>query len=352
MIKLKFYTIIVVVLACALLSGCSVPGSAGAPVVDESVTISGRIYAPAIAESTLLAAVGQNSNAGSYVRFVASSTLKVNGKAVEFSLNEATRELRVEKIAPASAYELELRCGGFSLIAFAPGSSRQITLPFGLSLRSTAEWYVRAAFGGSQNFAIEHLTDYQVMPAFVDTLAGSLQTELNKSGLASAAWRLAASNSAAALVNGRSLNEVMQRTGRAVSYNGEYVSRVFYYRLNSSGVPVMAVQADVVMTCSTSGDTVTGSFSIEPIAVKPIDNYPVTALPAKTAFAFTGKVSAANLSFTRKAASDGSPLANKDLDSWFIFPVSTGLAVQAQNLDKSYYTGVQTRAGEFILRKK
>jgi len=344
--------IILIALFSAFLTGCSVPGSAGVPVVDESVTISGSVYAPMITEGTLLGAVGQNNDTGIFARFVASSTLRVNGKVVEFSLNESTRELRVETVAPSAAYELELRCGDFSLIAFVPHSSRQIALPFGLSLRSTAEWYLRAAFGGPQKFAISNFVDYQVSSTLVDTLAGNLQIELNKAGLASSTWRLAASNSASTLVAGRSLNEVMQRTGRAVSYNGEYASTVFYYKLNNSGVPVVAIQAVVSMTCSTRGDTVTGSFSIEPIAVQPIDKYPVTSLPSKTAFAFTGRVSNSNLSFTRKAANDGSPIANKDLDSWFIFPVSTGFAVQAQNLDKSYYTGIQTRAGEFILLKK
>ncbi|OGK04737.1 MAG: hypothetical protein A2W80_02115 [Candidatus Riflebacteria bacterium GWC2_50_8] len=352
MLKLKYFLIVLVALVGTLLVGCSVPGSPNTPVIDESVTISGTVSVPTVTNPGLLAAVGLINNPDAFARFVASSTLKVNGRAVEFSLNDSTRAFRAEKIVPAAAYELELRCGDFSLIAFAPHSVREITLSNGLSLRSTAEWYLRAAFGGAQNFSTSQFADYQVSSTLVDSLAISLQTELNKTGLASAAWRLAASNSASAMVADRSLTEVLQRTGRVFSYNGNYAATVFYSRLNSSGVPVMAVQAAVTMTCTTSADNVSGSFSIEPIAVKPIDDFPITSTPSKTSFAFTGKLNGSYLSFTRKAANDGSPLANKDLDSWFIFPVNDGIAVQASNLDQAYYTGIQTRAGEFILRKK
>ncbi|PKL43174.1 MAG: hypothetical protein CVV41_10670 [Candidatus Riflebacteria bacterium HGW-Riflebacteria-1] len=344
--------IVLVASVSALLAGCSVPGSPNTPVIDESVTISGTVSVPTVTNPGLLAAVGLINNPDAFARFVASSTLKVNGRAVEFSLNDSTRAFRAEKIAPAAAYELELRCGAFSLVAFAPHSGRQMTLTNGLSLRSTADWYLRAAFAGSQNFSTSQFTDYQIASPLVDTLVTSLQAELNKAGLASAAWRLTASNSASALVANRNLTEVMQRSGRVFSYNGNYAATVFYSRLNSSGVPVMAVQAAVTMTCTTSDDDVSGSFSIEPIAVKPIDDFPITSAPSKTSFAFTGKLNGSYLSFTRKAPNDGSPLANKDLDSWFIFPVSDGIAVQAGNLDKAYYTGIQTRAGEFILRKK
>lgn len=352
MFKYRIYMIALGVLACALLSGCSVPGSANVPVIDESVTISGTVSIPAIIESSLLAAVGQTNNSSAFARFVASSTLKVNGRSVEFSLNESTREIQAEKIPPAAAYELELRCGGMSMIAFVAHSGRQISLPMGLSLRSTAEWYLRAAFASSQHFSTDQFAGYQVSPTLVDTLSTSFQNELDKAGLASASWRLAASSSATALVAKRSFSQVMQPTGKIFSYNGGFSGTVFYYQLNSLGIPVLAVQAVASMTCNTTGDSVSGLFSIEPKSIKPVDNYPITSMPSTTAFAFTGKINGSYLNFSRRAANDGSPLSGKEIDSWFIFPVNDGLAVQAQNLDQAYHTGIQTRAGEFILRKK
>jgi len=239
-----------------------------------------------------------------------------------------------------------------SLIAFAPHSGREIGLAYGMSLRSTAEWYLRAAFASSNNFAIDQFSEYQVSSALVDTLVTGLQTELNNSGLASEAWRLAASNRASALVKDREMTEVMQRTSGAFSYNGNFSGTVYYWRLNGSGVPVMEVQAAAILTCISSGNTVNGSLKLEPQAVRPIENYTVTSQPSTVAFSFTGSLSGSYLRFTRRAANDGSPLSGKDLDSWFIFPVNGGLAVQAENLDLAYRTGIQTRAGDFILRKK
>ena len=343
---------VLVVLFCGMLAGCSVPGSGNPPVIDDSVTITGAVSAPAVANSGLLAAAGQNNDATAFARFLASSTLKVNGRTVEFSLNETSRELKVEKLPPAASYELELRCGDFSLIAFAPNSGRQISLPYGISLRSTAEWYLRAAFGSSNNFAIDHFADYQVSSTLVDTLVTGLQAELNKTGLDSSAWRLAASNGASTLVKDREMTEVMQRTGSAFSYNGTFSGTVYYWRLNGSGIPVMEVQAAAMLTCVSSGNTVNGSLKLEPQAVRPIENYTVTSQPSTVAFSFTGALNGSYLRFTRRAANDGSPLSGKDLDSWFIFPVNGGLAVQAENLDQAYRTGIQTRAGDFILRKK
>jgi len=352
MLKPRSLLSVLFVLFCGLLAGCSVPGSSNPPVIDDSVTITGTVSAPVVANSGLLSAAGQNNDAKAFARFLASSTLKVNGRAAEFSLNETNRELKVEKLPPAAAYELEFRCGDFSLIAFAPNSGRQIGLPFGLSLRSTAEWYIRAAFASSNNFSIDQFAEYQVSSSLVDTLVTNFQTELNKGGLASSAWRLAASNSASALVKDREMTEVMQRTGSAFSYNGTFSGNVYYLRLNGSGIPVMEVQATALMTCSTSGNTVNGSLKIEPQAVRPIDNYAISSQPSTVSFAFTGTLSGSYLRFTRRAATDGSPLSGKDLDSWFIFPVNGGLAVQSENLDLAYRTGIQTRAGDFILRKK
>lgn len=339
-------------LFCGLLAGCSVPGSSNPPLIDDSVTITGTVSAPVVANSGLLSAAGQNNDAAAFARFLASSTLKVNGRVTEFSLNATNRELKVEKLPPAAAYELELRCGDFSLIAFAPHSGRQISLSYGLSLRSTAEWYLRAAFCSSSNFSIDQFSEYQVSSSLVDTLVTNFQTELNKSGLASSAWRLAASNGASSLVKDRDLAGVMQRTGSAFSYNGSFAGTVYYLRLNGSGVPVMEVQATALLTCVSSGNTVNGSLKIEPQAVRPIDNYTITSQPSTVSFAFAGTLGGSYLRFTRRAANDGSPLSGKDLDSWFIFPVNGGLAVQAENLDLAYRTGIQTRAGDFILRKK
>ena len=352
MFKSRIYLSVLIVFCFAFLAGCSVPGSSNPPAIDDSVTITGTVSAPIVANQGLLGAAGQSNDATAFARFASGSTLKVNGRVAEFSLNDTTRELRVEKISPAAAYELELRRGDFSLIAFVPHSGRQISLLYGLSLRSTAEWYLRAAFGSSQKFSIDQFAEYQVNSGLIDKLVGSLQTELGKSGLASAAWRLAASNGASTLVKDQELADVMQRAGNAFSYNGTFSGNVVYWRLDGSGKPVMEVQAAVVMTCSTSGNSVNGSFNIEPQSTKPIENYTVTSPPSTVAFAFTGTLSGSYLRFTRRAANDGSPLSGKDLDSWFIFPVKDGLAVQCDNLDLAYRTGIQTRAGDFVLRKK
>jgi hypothetical protein len=352
MFKTGFYLSVLAVFFGVWLSGCSVPGSTDMPVLDESVTLRGTVAVPTVANSGLLTAIGMTSDSTAFARFFASSTLEVNGRRVEFSLNESTRQLRVEKVSPASAYELALRCGDFSLYAFVPHQGLANNLPYGLSLRSTAEWYLRAAHASDQGISLYQFADYQVVATLIDKLTADFQTELAKPGLASAAWRLAAESCARELTDGRELTQLMQYSGNTADFTGSFAGTIYYQRLGATGEPALLVQAAAEMTCTRSGDQVSGSLSIRPLAARAFGNATPGPLPGETSFAFSGGMHDQLLSFTRIAANDGSPLSGKALDRWLVLPVSDGLAVRAENLDTAYFTGLQSRAGEFVLRKK
>jgi hypothetical protein len=342
--------LIIFIFMLVFLAGCSVPGSSGMPVVDDSVEISGRVSIPTVSSGNFLAAVGEENSADAFARFIASSSCIVNGRAVEFSLHAETRELKIEKLLPAAAFNVQLQCGSLKLRSFVANTGRRLVLPLGMSLRSTADWYIRDTLARNTNLALDQFNDYVVKSSFLDSLAGTMQDELQKTGTVPAAYEKLIVDTASATLNGKSVADCMQRSGSVFNYNGEYAGKVFYYACNSSGQPVLAVQSIASMTCSHSGNTVTGSFSIEPIAVMPLVEKPGIQSPSKTAFAFTGTVSSSCLTFVRKGSLG--PLAGKNIDSWLIFPVRNGLAIKAENLDNSYFTGIVTSPGEFILQKQ
>lgn len=333
-------------------SGCSVPGSADRPVEDDSVSLLALVSVPQIDATGLLAAIGEENNSQSWARFVASSTCRINGRRVEFSLNEQTREFKAEKIQPSDSYFIELSCGRFTLQSIVAHTSRRISLPLGLSLRSSADWYLRAALARLESLEIAKLSGYEIKPALIDNLVNSMQTELKRPGSSATLLAKLVETSVSAALSGKSFADCMQKTGSAQLYKGEYSGSIRYFALNFAGQPVLAVEGIASMTCSQSGNTVSGNFSITPTGVVPLLEDPKISAPSKTAFSFSGTVSNSILTFVRKGDNNGSPLSGKDIDSWFIFPVSDGLAVRAGNLDKAYYSGIQSRSGEFILQKK
>ena len=320
------------------------------PVEDDSVTIKGTVSAPAVLANGLLAATGTENSSDAFARFVANSTCMINNIGVAFSLSSSTRELTIEKIPPAAAYHIELKCGGLRLRAFAPGGVRNVTLPLGMSLRSTAEWYLRDSIASAANIAVDQLTGYDAKSDMVDTLAATLQSELKKTSTTAASYEDALKNAVAGLVAGKEFADCMQRSGAQFNYNGKFSATVFYYACNASGKAVLAVQSQATMICTQSGNTVSGSLNIEPKAVVPLVEEPGINSPTTTAFSFSGTVNASFLTFTRKGTLG--PLAGKNLDSWFIFPVRGGLAVKAANLDTAYFSGLTARPGEFLLAKQ
>ncbi len=348
---MKIFCLAFIIALLITFLGCSIPGSSGTPPVEnDSVTLSARVNAPSVTSSGILASTGEENSADVFARFLASATCRVNGTAVAYSLSSATRDLTVEKLPPAAGYNLELKCGDLRLRSYAAHAGRSTALPLGLSLRSTADWYLRDALASAANISLDHLGEYAVKPAMLDVLAGSMQTELKKSGLNAASYERLISDNAAAAVGGKNISDCMQKTGSAYVFNGTFAGNVFYYAFNASGKAVLAVQAVASMTCSQAGSSVSGSFSVEPTAVVPMVDNPGIQSPAKTAFAFIGTAANSFLTFTRKGTLG--PLTGKNLDSWFIFPVRGGVAIKTENLDTAYYTGLLSRPGEFILQRK
>ncbi len=220
----------------------------------------------------------------------------------------------------------------------------------GVSLRSSADWHLRDALAKDANIAHDQLNDYQIKTSFLDSLAGSMQSELNKTAMTPVAFDKYVSDSTTAAISGKTLADCMQRSTTAFSYSGEYSGKVFYYLHNAAGKAVVAVQAVASMSCSQNGNQVSGSVSISPTGVVPLVENPGIQEPGKTAFAFTGTVSNFFLTFVRRGTLG--PLAGKNLDSWFVMPVRGGLAVKSDNLDTAYFSGLVTRPGEFLLQKK
>lgn len=349
----NYLAIFLIFISCmAVLTGCTVAGSPNRPVEDDSVTLLATVDAPEVLASGILAAIGQENNNAGFARFVASASCKVNGNKVEFSLNEQTRQLQVEKLPPAAAYDVELLCGKLTLKGIVAHSGRRATLPKGLSLRSTADWKLRDALARLESLTIDQLSGFEVKQPLIDTVAAAMQTELKRSGSSADAFTQLVTNSVATALSSKSFTDCLQKSGSAISYNGEYTGSVYYFSLNKHGQPELAVQAVASMTCSQSGNTVSGNFSLTPTGVIPLVEVVSVSAPGKTAFTFFGKVSGSMISFVRKGDNNGSPLSGKDLDSWFIFPVSNGFAVRASNLDKNYHSGIQSRAGEFVLQRK
>ncbi len=347
---MKKICILLFVLVIALISGCSIPGSSGMPVEDDSVTIKGTVNAPTVLANGLLAATGTENSPDAFTRFVANSSCMINNTSVVFSLSSATRELTIEKIPPAAAYHVELKCGGLRLRAFAPGGGRNVTLPLGMSLRSTADWHIRDAVASAANIAGDQLTGYDVKSDLIDALVTTMQNELKKTTATAASYETSLKNASTGLLTGREFADCMQQSGAQFSYNGKFSATVFYYACNASGKAVLAVQALATLICTQAGSSVSGSLNIEPKAVVPLVEEPGINSPTTTAFSFTGTVNASFLTFTRKGTLG--PLAGKNLDSWFIFPVRGGLAVKATNLDTAYFSGVTARPGEFLLAKQ
>jgi hypothetical protein len=346
------YCCLLFILIALGLTGCSVAGSANTPKEDDSVTLLATVNAPQINTAGILAAVADVNDAAAFARFVASSTCRVNGVKAAFSLDSQSRELKVEKLNPAAGYLLSLECGNLKLSSYVAHTGRRISMPYGVSLRSTAELSLRKKIADLESLELSQLNAYSVDTALIDAVHADLVTELKKNDTSAGRFDQLLADRTGNAVSGRSFAQCLQRSGSAFVYNGRYGGKVYYYTLNGAGAPVYAVQAQATLECSQSGSLVTGNLKLEPISIVPLIANSGVIEPGIMAFAFSATVSSSNLVFVRKGVANGSPLSGKDIDSWFLFPVQGGLACRAANLDKAYFTGIHSRAGEFVLQKK
>lgn len=333
-------------IACVL-TGCGIPGSPNKP--DDSVTLKGVIYAPKVAANGILASVGEANDEDTFARFMASSTCKVNGVEVQFNISSDTRELVIEKIPPMSSYNLWLSCGDLTLAAFARHIGRHNKLPIGLSLKSTAEWSLRNRIATLEGMATDQLQNYDISPAMVNSLAGKMQAELEKNDQTAANFKAAAAAAIDKTLEAGTLADWLVLKSGSITSKKEYSATVTYIVFDAQGQPALAVQGVATFVPDKTGRTsVVGNMSLKPTGVTFLAKNPEVSELSEVAFTFMGSLNGQFLTFTRKGTLG--PLQGKELDSWVVFPVRDGLAFKAKNLDKHYYSGLETRSADFILK--
>lgn len=342
------HLLLVVVLAMAcIISGCGIAGSPNKP--DDSVTLKGIIYAPKVATNGILASAGEPNDEDAFARFLASSTCKINGVEVQFTISSDTRELVVEKIPPTSVYNLWLSCGDLTLAAFARHVGRHNTLPMGLSLKSTAEWSLRNRIATLEGMPTDQLQNYDISPAMVTSVAGKMQLELHKNDQTGESFKTAAANAIDKALETGSLEDWLVLKSGNITYKKEYSSEVTYVVFDAQGRPALAVQAAATFVADKTGPTtVIGNMSLKPSGVTLLAKNPNVSEPSEVAFSFIGSLKGQFLTFTRKGTLG--PLNGNIIDSWVVFPVRDGLAFKSQNLDKQYYSGLEARSADFILK--
>lgn len=347
---MKLYLSIVLLVLSVSFPGCSVPGSGTPPAIDDSVTLVARVDMPQIAAPGILPAIGSENNDSAFLALIASSSCKVNRVPVEFSISSTTRELKIEKMRPSPYYEIELRTGKLPLTAIVPHSGRNIRVEDGISLRSSAEWMLRKSVSTFEKLELEKLMGYSIEPSLVDSVAGFMVNSLKNKDLAWSDYDKNVDSAIEAVLKGKAFEDCLQLKASSFVFKGEYKGNVNYYVLNSAGTPELIVAAEATFIFNQLGNQINGSVKLVPTGVGLLMPKP-KGPPGEVGFAFSGSVNGNFVRFVRKGPNNGSPLSGKDIDSWLIFPVSDGLAVRAENVDRAYFSGIQSRSGEFLLKR-
>ncbi len=347
---LKEYLIVLLCLFTALtITGCGIAGDPNAPEEDDSVTLKMNVEAPEINSEGILAA--KYSSDLVLRQFSSSGVCMINNTPVNFTLNTQSSLLTIEKLPPADSYEIALKTGALELRGVAQYSGRIISLSKPLSLQSTAEWHLRKHFAAADAVSVGSFADYAVSAPELTSFVSALKGELNKSTATSATWQALIESQVNTITSAKTFGQIFTRQGPAFSFNGTWSGPVSYYLHNAAGKAVMIVKADAEMRLNCSGTSAAGSMKLIPTGVVPLQSdLSGVSAPSETAFAFTGSGDGNLVKFTRQGQLG--PLAGKSIDSWELFPISSGLACRATNVDTAYNTGLKTLAGDFVLTRK
>ncbi len=334
-----------------LFSGCGIPGSPTKPAeFDDSVTLKAKVLLPTnVADSVLAASLKPADKV--WQAFIASSTCRVNNAEVEFSLNATDATLLVEKLPPATAYEISLRSGDIDLRAVTPYAGRKTIFTNGLSLKTTADWVLRNAFATKNSLAVAEFADYDAATPLINDVEKLLATELSRRDATSETVSQALDAALKNVLQQKTFTGIFYKNSPGKDFNGDWHGNVMYYVYNSAGIKALVVTAQAKMNIKCTGSTAVGSLELLPTGAGPlIPNISGVSEPVKLSFGFQGTCHNGRVAFTRKGRLEKK--SEKDLDAWEIFPISRGLAFRVENLDLSYHTGLDTIPGQFVLQEK
>ncbi|GAB4278204.1 MAG: hypothetical protein Kow0029_21420 [Candidatus Rifleibacteriota bacterium] len=332
-------------LLSVLAGGCGIPGSPNMPVEDDSVTITGKVVPPEVGSAAILGSV---SSALVLDAIVKSGICKVNGSKVEFSLNQSSGEIKIEKLPPAVGYVISLGCGSLELAAYIPHTGRRMVLGSGLSLDSTAEYLILDNYARQLYLKPINIADYSVSSTEKKLLVATLKNELEKNSVTRSSLDAAVSNYLNNLNSRKHFTEVLEKNGATFDFAGKWTGEVNYSIYNSSGAAIAIVQAMATFNISCSGSNLTGYADISPVSLYPLVLDPAELpTPSKIAFSFNGTCRGGFAWFTRKGILG--PLNGRDIDKWVLMPVNCGIGFGIENLDTAYYTGIHSNPGDFRL---
>lgn len=329
-------------------SGCAIPGSPERPAVDDSVTLTADVKMPSVAAEKLLASVVKTPE-DVFSEFLASSSCIINSVSVDFCLNASDSTLVIEKLPPANVYEVTLRCKDLILKAVVPWQGRQTYAPYGISVKSTADWLIRNSYASHNNMNIADLSEFAIDSTSLANLEKFISEQLLKSNTDAAILDKSISENLENLVKNRELLSIFSRQGKKFNFDGTWQGSVTYYTCNAREEAALAVYANVELSFKSYGNNLKGSGKIVPTGVSVLPGWHSgIAEPTTRTFAIEGTVSDHLIVFYRKEVAG--PLAGKNVDLWKIFPLQSGIAAQISAVQS--FSGIGALPGEFVLNKK
>lgn len=294
--------------------GCSIPGSPGIANTQRTITITGNIISPDVNIPGFLPSVFDSISA--------SSTCFVNDRKQECII-ASNSTFTIPNIPFSPTYRIQLSTGLLKLYTIIEDTGKNtITAPFGLSNRSTAEYFLRVFYAKDMGLPVSDLTTYNVDISLVEELATVINSNLSNASGSENILDSALTAKLNEILKRKTFFKAMQVKESPSYFDESWEGDVYYHRLNSKGERSLGVSAKAKFNITINGDRLYGNAEIIP---------DLGAFQSDLTFYFEGRMENGVVTFRRRGT--GGTVDEPLLEQWTLFPTTRGLAVKSENID-------------------
>lgn len=321
---IKFFLLILIVSTFMFNSGCGIPGTTGPKTEGRTVTLTGDVVSPVVKIPGFLPSV--------FDSLVSSSTCTVNDAPVTYTI-ASDSTFTIINVPYASAYQIHLQAGNLNLYSYVPGADTSIIkAPFGISNRSTAEYFIRKFYAQDIAVPLNTITPYSVDISLVNELATTISSSLSNASSSLALLNTALANKKAEFLKRKSFFKALTVSNSPSYYDKTWDGDVYYNILDSRGKKAASISAEAKFNINVAGDRAFGNAEIIPnVTHYSTGTSTFQNIASTLSFYFEGKIKDGVVQFRRRGVNG--TVEEPLLEEWTLFPVAGGLAVKSKNID-------------------
>lgn len=311
----KYILLIMVLCIFIFQAGCSIPGSSGVNKnSNRTITITGNIISPDVNIPGFLPSVFESLSA--------SSTCLVNDLR-QTCLIASDSTFIISNVPYSPTYRVKLTSGYLNLYTIIEDSGNSsVIAPFGLSNRSTAEYFLRQSYAYDMGLPISDLTTYNLDISLIDELAAVINSNLSNASSSIDILDSALAAKKTEILKRKSFFKAMHVKEESSYYDESWKGDVYYHLLDSSGKKSLGVSAEAKFNITINGDKLYGNAEIIP---------DLGAFQSDLTFYFEGRMEDGVVTFRRRGT--GGTVSEPLLEQWTLFPTTRGLAIKSENID-------------------